>query len=270
MCAALLLARSGRHCSAIPISKRLSMVRWFKCSILGRIALHSVAMSDYVVPVVFPDYLIVVVERPVEVKVPDLIPGVDLFPDYIRIPATRLPDLGHAGVLFIKGATGTTKYYEYGRYDRAKLGLVMRRRIPDVIIKNKLPTQSSLASTLRQISQLAGQNTRISGAFIQLPDGAYDRMLAYAAGRLKDNTNPNRVPYSLTSNSCLHFMKETAEAGGVDMPWVIDPRPDGYIDRVRSTFPGLDYDPKHHALNVPTLEQAAKKTAGQNAAVHGR
>lgn len=183
-------------------------------AVAWRMALHSAAMSDYVVPIVFPDYLIVVIERPVELKVPDLIPGVDLFPHYIRIPETRLPDLGHAGVLFINGTTGTTKYYEYGRYDRAKLGLVMRRPIPDVIIKNKLPTQASLARTLGQISQMAGQNTRISGAFIQLPDGAYKRMLVYAQVRLKDNTNATRAPYSLTSNSCLHFMKETAEAGG--------------------------------------------------------
>ena len=82
---------------------------------------------DFVIPIVFPDYLIVVNERPVDIRIPDLIPGRDLFPDFIRVPVTKLPDLGHAGVLFIKGRSGTTKYYEYGRYDRAALGWVMRR-----------------------------------------------------------------------------------------------------------------------------------------------
>ena len=204
---------------------------------------QGVAVSDYVVPIVFPDYLIAVIEKPVNLSVPDLIPGVDLFPRHIRIPATRLPDLGHAGVLFIKGATGSTKYYEYGRYDRAALGLVMRRPIPDVTIKNKLLTQVSLTRALSYISRQAGQNTRISGAFIQLPDGAYEKMLTYAQGRLKDNTDAKRKTYDLWSNSCLDFMKETAEAGGADMPWVIDPRPDGYIERIRSSFPPLDYQP---------------------------
>jgi hypothetical protein len=228
-------------------------------------------MSDFVVPVVFPDYLIVVVERPIEVRVPDLIPGTDLFPHYIRIPATKLPDLGHAGVLFIKGSTGATKYYEYGRYDRAKLGLVMRRPIPDVTIKNKLPTRASLAVTLRNISRQAGQNTRISGAFIGLPDGSYEKMLVYAQSRLRDNTNAKREPYSLTSNSCLHFMKGTAEAGGADMPWVIAPWPDAYIERVRSSFPPLDYQPKAHLLQVPVLEEDIKKGAAHGSvAAQGR
>jgi len=205
------------------------------------------------VPVVFPDYLITVIERPIVVSLPDAIPGRELFPHYIRIPATKLPELGHAGILFINGTSGTTKYYEYGRYDRANLGMVMRRPIPDVIIKNKFPTMASLTVTLRRISQEAGQRTRIEGAFIELPDGNYQKMLAYVQVRFKDNTNPKRSPYSLTSNSCLHFMKGTVEAAGADMPWVIDPRPIGYIERVRSSFPLLDYRPNPDSLLVPGL-----------------
>ena len=54
------------------------------------------------------------------------------------------------------------------------------------------------------------------------------------------------------------------------MPRVIDPRPDGYIEKVRSDFSPLDYQPKHHVLNVPTLQQAAKKARGQSSTVHAR
>jgi len=215
-------------------------------------------MSDFVVPVVFPDYLITVIEHPVDFKIPRILPGQDLFPSHIRIPATKLPELGHAGVLFIKGSSGTTKYYEYGRYDRANLGLVMRRPIPDASIRNKLPTMASLLVVMRRISLQSGQHTRIEGAFIELSDGSYDKMLAYAQGRLKDNTDPKREPYDLTSNSCLHFMKGVSEAGGSDMPWVIDPRPIGYIERVRSAFPTLDYYPKPESLQIPVLEEKLK------------
>ncbi len=230
-------------------------------------------MSDFVIPVVFPDYLITVIERPVDINLPRILPGQDLFPDHIRIPATKLPELGHAGVLFINGSNGLTKYYEYGRYDRANLGLVMRRPVPDAVIKNKLPTMTSLLVTLRRVSQQSGQHTRIEGAFIELPTGSFDKMLAYAQGRLKDNTDPKREPYSLTSNSCLHFMKGTSEAGGADMPWVIDPRPLGYIERVRSEFPTLDYRPKPESLTIPALEEklsAAAKSRLSTAAGRGR
>ncbi len=47
---------------------------------------------------------------------------------------TKVPDLGHAGVLFIqdRGKTGSTKYYEYGRY-RSNKGETRRRPMPDCI-----------------------------------------------------------------------------------------------------------------------------------------
>lgn len=225
-------------------------------------------MSDFAIPVVFPDYLIAVNDRPIDVHIPDLIPGRDFFPDHFRIPVTKLPELGHAGILFIKGATGTTKYYEYGRYDRAKLGLVMRRPVPDVQMRSGMPVLASLKLVLRAISVKAGQKTRIAGAFIELSDGAFLKMLHYAQGRLAANTDPKREPYALTSNSCLHFMKGTAEAGGAAMPWVIDPRPAGYMDRVRAAFPPLDYVPSPESITVPAIEEALKKKASSAASHH--
>jgi hypothetical protein len=216
---------------------------------------------DFVVPVVFPDYLIVINDKPVQIDLRDLLPGRDLFPHFVRIPVTRLPELGHAGVLFINGRTGTTKYYEYGRYDRAARGLVMRRPIPDVKILAGQPTLASLRVTLTSISHQAGQNGRISGAFISLPDGKYAKMLAYAQKRLKANTDPNRPEYHLLSNSCIHFMKEVVEAADVQAPTVIDPRPDGYVERLRAAFPPLDFKPKTQALVVPILVETSAAKA---------
>ena len=91
-------------------------------------------MSDFAVPIVFPDYLIRVDTPPIHIDVPDWLPNI---PNDIRIPGTtnRLPYLGHAGILFFNGRGGLTKYYEYGRYDRAALGLVRRHMISNVRIR---------------------------------------------------------------------------------------------------------------------------------------
>ena len=197
--------------------------------------------KDVAVPLVFPDYLIVVDTPPIRVDVPDFLPGI---PDDVTIPATRnrLPYLGHAGILFFDGRSGLTKYFEYGRYDRAARGLVRRHSIPDVrLAHDGRPTATSLRATLGRICNVAGQGGRIVGAYIEVDAGAFPRMFAYASRRMHDNMNPSRTPYDLLSNSCMHFMKDVAAAGGANMPAVFDPRPAGYIDRVRSTFPDLDF-----------------------------
>jgi hypothetical protein len=79
-------------------------------------------------------------------------------------------------------------------------------------------------------------------------------MYAYARKRMLENNDPNRPPYSLITHSCLQFMKQVAEEGGADMPIVLDPRPDGYIQRVREKFPPLDYSPKTETLSIPSIE----------------
>jgi hypothetical protein len=66
---------------------------------------------DIVIPIVFPDYLIHVDTPEVSVDVPDVIPWFDVMPKRVGIPKTthKIPQLGHAGVLFIEGKTGMTK-----------------------------------------------------------------------------------------------------------------------------------------------------------------
>lgn len=201
--------------------------------------------NDVAIPIVFPDYLITVETPPIEVKVPDFLPGIDIFPDRVRIPPTkqRIPHLGHAGILFIDGGSGTTKYYEYGRYDPAARGLVRKHNISNVLIgKNGKPTKKSLETVLAEISVKAGQRGKIQGAYIELPTGAFEKMLDYTSRRMSQNGNPHRAPYELFSNSCLHFMKQTAEAGGAYMPVVIAPQPAGYIIEVRFHRNELDLD----------------------------
>src|SRR5262249_39518774 len=161
------------------------------------------------------------------------------------------PDLGHAGVLFIQGASGTTKYFEYGRYDPpANLGTVEHRLLGNVKIKGGKIDLASLKVVLKSISIQAGHHGVIEAAHIAVP-GMYPMMLAYCLKRAALNKDPTREPYSITTNSCCHFMKETVEAAGVSMPSMWDPRPVSYIEEIRSWYDDLDYVP---ASNTLTLE----------------
>ena len=68
------------------------------------------------------------------------------FPDYkISVFGKQWSNLGHARVLLIDNKTGITKYYEYGRYDKAEIGEVRQRTISNVIMgKDGKPTAESL------------------------------------------------------------------------------------------------------------------------------
>jgi len=161
-----------------------------------------------------------------------------------------LPHLGHAGVLLIDNKTGYTKYYEYGRYpnpnDDDDKGIVMNYEVSNVTIDKKtgMPTVASLAKVLTQISAKSGQPGKgriISGAYIK--NDNFEEMNEYAQERLEQNSDPNREPYDKVSNQCATFMKETVEAGGVDMPTMIDPTPNSYIDEIQDNFSGFTFNP---------------------------
>jgi hypothetical protein len=83
-----------------------------------------------------------------------------VFPDYkidTGIHHIQVPFLGHAGVLLIHPKTGTTRYYEYGRYDSANLGMVQKKSVPNVKMgADNQPTTDSLQITLKSISEQSG------------------------------------------------------------------------------------------------------------------
>lgn len=209
-------------------------------------------MSDLVIPIVFPDYKITVETPAARVKVPDYLPYVDILPNEIRVPHTKnkISDLGHAGVLFINGKSGITKYYEYGRYDPNKLGWVKKMlNLPDVTINSSGVVEQSLSRVLKVISDKAGKRGRISAAYIEV-DNKYQAMLDYAQHRIALNSNPNRECYDIASYSCVHFMKGVMEAAGVDTPWMLDPRPTSYIEEIQDDFPVLEYMPSNNELTI--------------------
>lgn len=195
--------------------------------------------KDIVIPIVFPDYKISVSIYKSDV---DLIPWTD-FDNFSIKYKEKISNLGHAGVLFINGSTGTTKYYEYGRYDPPmNIGLTIKlKNLPDVLLKDGNINLSSLKKTFKTISIKSGQHGRIQGVYIEVQN-QYQNMLNYASMRVLANSNPNRRAYDLTSYSCIHFVKGVVESAGVESPWMIDPRPNSYIGEFRDDFPDLDYD----------------------------
>ena len=198
-------------------------------------------MSDCVFPLVFPDYLIAVPRPSISVDLPDFLPFDDTIEDFLDDKTTKLPELGHAGVLFIndRGTKGITKYYEYGRY-RSSRGETRRRPMPDCVFKGGRPDIDSLTAVFQNISRVAGQRGRVSSVYIET-SGKYNDMLAYAQRRVRENKNPNRVPYNIMEHSCVHFAMEVVKAAGIKQEAsVLDARPISYIDRLRESYPDVE------------------------------
>ncbi|WXL25695.1 DUF6695 family protein [Ectopseudomonas mendocina] len=186
--------------------------------------------SDYIIPVVFPDYKIHI----------DGYQGT-FFGQKIEIPGGKAPYLGHAGVLIINGKTGQSKYYEYGRYPGpGPAGRVRIGRIPDVRLKGGAITESSLKKTLRHISTVHGQSGNITG--VVLRGHVYEEALAWLNAKADENANNQRKEYDLGNHNCITFATDLAEAVGFSIPFrtriVV---PSAYMYQFQFSEPDLDY-----------------------------
>lgn len=179
------------------------------------------------------------------------------YPDYkIDVGVARVSKLGHAGVLLINNKTGFTRYYEYGRYTDS-LGTVRRHRIANVKMgQDGLPDDASLMSVLKELSKKAGKNGRVEGAYIRNKN--FRTMQDYAVSREKDNARPDRKPYHLLTNNCGTFAARAIESGDVEIPKLIDPRPNSQIEEMQKAFPRTSYNPTdgtYISPRAPRLEE---------------
>jgi RHS repeat-associated protein len=164
------------------------------------------------------------------------------FPDYeIAVGSERLRALGHAGVVLIDEETGHTRYYEYGRYDSAGRGIVRRRTIPNLEMRDGEPTDESLRRVLASVARQSGHDTKLEGAYVEGAD--FDDMKDYAESRQADNSDDEREPYDVTSRNCGTFAQSVIEAGGADVPAMVDPRPASYVDEIQEDHTRVAYDP---------------------------
>ena len=81
-------------------------------------------------------------------------------------------------------------------------------------------------------------------------EGKFKNMLSYAQLQEKQNANPKRRPYDLFKNSCIHFVKDVVRIAGVETPWMIDSRPNSYIEEFRAALPDLDYLLRTDSLKI--------------------
>jgi RHS repeat-associated protein len=175
-----------------------------------------------------------------------------VFPDYkISTPVGKVGGLGHAGVLLIDNKTGVTKYYEYGRYDSENKGIVRKVTISNVVIgKDGKPTTESLNKVLGQISKKSGQGGKIDGAYIVSDE--FDKMNDYAKSKLKENSDPDREEYSLSSNNCGTFAADCVNQDeNVDAPWIVNPTPTNIVDEYQEEGNAkVTYDPKNKTTTI--------------------
>jgi hypothetical protein len=194
-------------------------------------------MSDLLIPIAFPDYKIAAFR-------------------------TTWGHLGHAGILIVLSTTGLTKYYEYGRYETKNPGppgIVKTRDVSSVNTKDGKVDIESLSKPLSEISSQAGHGTRIEAALIE-QDHGFSKALGYMDARLKQNDDPNRDGYDLFSNNCGTFMQSVLDAAGVDTPWMVDPRPNSYIDELRIDFPRLDFNTSDNKVVVTAADRGVLGT----------
>lgn len=114
----------------------------------------------------------------------------------------------HAGVVSIDPATGGTRYYEYGRYDAANYGVVLRRSIPNLVMVNGEATEDSLLELEQYLSKNFGHNTAL---FSTYSSDANHLLVNEYAEDFKNN--PDREIYDLFSNNCITFAANSVSAG---------------------------------------------------------
>ena len=99
-----------------------------------------------------------------DIVIPIVFPYVDF--DNFTIPSKkeRVSNLGHAGILFIDGISGTTKYYEFGRYNpAANRGLVRRIPLKNVRIKNQFSNRNPYNILTNSCIHFVKEMTKIAG-----------------------------------------------------------------------------------------------------------
>lgn len=177
-------------------------------SVTAPVDIYLQGAEDFLIPLIFPDYEIIVVGKQKKTFL-----GVTIESDPIGFPW-----LGHAGVLLIEGKTGKAEYFEYGRYDRADPpGLTKRRDIPACKIVGDQLVESSLKKTLRTISINYGKSGDISGVVYR--GNFFAKAIGWLRKKEAENVDSQREPYAISDHNCMTFVTDLVEDLGFSVPW---------------------------------------------------
>lgn len=98
-------------------------------------------------------------------------------------------------------------------------------------MQNGAPTTASLAKVMGEISKSAGQVGPIEGAYFTAAD--FQKMETFASGLVGKTSADGGYGDWSTYNSCGTFMQDTLKKGGVDTPWMTDPRPNSHLGELQ-------------------------------------
>jgi RHS repeat-associated protein len=170
---------------------------------------------------------------------------------------------GHAGILLIDNKTGTTKYYEYGRYDKAERGLVHKNAHPLPSVKigpDGHATDASLVPVLAQLSRDHGDGGRIEAAYIQ--SDKFKEMNDYANKKFLENDDSHRKDYSVYTHNCATFASDVVQQDeSVSKPTIIIPTPVNAVDEYQEEGNRKIEYPPPPAAAAPGIPGAPKKEA---------
>ena len=169
-----------------------------------------------------------------------------------------VPGLGHAGILLVNPSSGAGRYYEYGRYLRESGEPSIAGRVRDYPLDMAIefeasgqPTLASLGAALHRITVESGGGGVLSAVEIPLTADQFTAARAYADGRVAQNMDPRRAPYSLTGNSCNTFVRNTVKASGND-PGTYSIVPNEYMLGLDGAHPSVTYYPPSSGVHVGT------------------
>lgn len=81
--------------------------------------------------------------------------------------------------------------------------------VPNLVMVNGKPTQSSLNALCRFLSVNLGDGSNVVGTYDSTIDA--NKVIAFAKGRMNDT---KRAPYNLLTNNCKNFAHDAIQAGG--------------------------------------------------------
>ena len=138
---------------------------------------------------------------------------------------------GHAGILMVDN-NGTTKYFEYGRYnnnDARKYGAASDKGIVRKLIIPNFNGRNS-DQIWNTIKSFEIQNTGGKVTVSEIPDFDFNKGMAYVNNYSND---PNRKPYNLLLRNCGSFVDNVWKAGYIGeskLPTVILRSPVNYSE----------------------------------------
>ena len=150
---------------------------------------------DFAIPLVWPRQ---------KITVPEAYRFHDVVPEHVSI-------FGHAGIVIVKGETGFTRYFEYGRFGGSS-GKIRPITIPNVkfvdrAIFGKAIEKGSLENLL---SKLPHERGAIMGTVLKASKNGFEDALTF----IEDEGNGFRRNYKLANKNCYHFTQSVSNAMG--------------------------------------------------------